>query len=159
MEEPAEHDVTWLAEQATGGDDDRARWELRYAKRALGLIVAQRDALDDKTASIVARDLTAAMSADRKAAASMVRLVERQFNERLSAYRDMLQLRGTTADSAERLGRALLMLSGAARIPPATLAQAADLVTSYREAANAALRAAVGEAALPPDIRPSALHT
>ena len=62
MREPAEADVEWLARTATRGDADHARWELRYARRALGLIVAQRDALDDKTGSDVARTLAVAMA-------------------------------------------------------------------------------------------------
>ena len=49
--EPGAADVQWLAEAATRGDADHALWELRYARRALGLIAAQRDALDDRTAS------------------------------------------------------------------------------------------------------------
>ncbi|MGQ0764078.1 MAG: hypothetical protein ACT4OZ_00245 [Gemmatimonadota bacterium] len=157
MSEPSEDDVRWLAEHATAGDEDRARWELRYARRALGLIVAQRDAMDDRTASVVAKELTLAMVADRRAAATMVKLVERQFNERLSAYRDMMQLRGTNSDMAERLGRALLMLGGAPKIPVPVLARAAEYATVWLGEANAALRAAVGEAALPPDVRPSSL--
>src|SRR5262245_1967900 len=50
--EPDPADVQWLAEAATRGDTDHALWELRYARRALGLIAAQRDALDDRTASV-----------------------------------------------------------------------------------------------------------
>src|SRR6185437_12094853 len=48
--EPGSADVEWLARVATRGDLDHARWELRYARRALGLIAAQRDARDDRTA-------------------------------------------------------------------------------------------------------------
>ena len=57
--EPGDDDVRWLAHAATRGDTDHARWELRYAKRALGLLTAERDALDDRTGSLVARALTA----------------------------------------------------------------------------------------------------
>ena len=49
-EELAEDDVQWLGAVALQGDMDRARWELRYARMALGLLAAERDALDDRTA-------------------------------------------------------------------------------------------------------------
>jgi hypothetical protein len=47
--EPDEADVQWLASIVRDGDDDRARWELRYARRASALLVAEREALDDAT--------------------------------------------------------------------------------------------------------------
>ena len=37
MREPASSDVEWLRNSATKGDGDHALWELRYARRALGL--------------------------------------------------------------------------------------------------------------------------
>ncbi len=64
--EPALRDVEWLTQNATRGDVDHATWELRYARRALGLIAAQRDALDDRTASIVAREISEAFARDRE---------------------------------------------------------------------------------------------
>src|SRR5678815_4962315 len=70
--EPADEDAQWLAAAATRGDADHAQWELRYARRALGLIAAQRDALDDRTASIVAREISEAFSRDRNIAAGML---------------------------------------------------------------------------------------
>ena len=36
MAEPSPADVEWLSRVATRGDVDHARWELRYARRALG---------------------------------------------------------------------------------------------------------------------------
>ncbi len=45
MSEPAVEDVDWLARIATNGDADHARWELRYARRALGLVRPTHDAL------------------------------------------------------------------------------------------------------------------
>jgi hypothetical protein len=39
LREPASEDVAWLATLATRGDEDHARWELRYARRAVGLLV------------------------------------------------------------------------------------------------------------------------
>src|SRR5438270_511527 len=88
--EPDPADAQWLAATATRGDLDHAQWELRYARRALGLIAAQRDALDDRTASIVARELSEAFSRDSRIAAGMTETAERQFNARLSAYREGL---------------------------------------------------------------------
>src|SRR5436305_7159315 len=85
--EPDAADVQWLADAATRGDVDHAQWELRYARRALGLIAAQRDALDDRTASIVAREISAAFGRDAYIAAGMAETADRQFNARLSAYR------------------------------------------------------------------------
>ena len=60
LAEPDDEDVRWLAQTATHGDTDHARWELRYARRSVGLITAERDALDDRTGSLVARALDAA---------------------------------------------------------------------------------------------------
>ncbi len=47
MAEPDADDVAWMAHSVCGGDEDRAAWELRYARRALGL-VAERVAPDGK---------------------------------------------------------------------------------------------------------------
>src|SRR6478609_4419409 len=63
--EPAPADVEWLTANATRGDVDHAQWELRYARRALGLIAAQRDALNDRTASVVAREISEAFARDQ----------------------------------------------------------------------------------------------
>ena len=146
MCEPAEVDVTWLCDRGTDGDADRAQWELRYAKRAMGVIVAQRDALDDRTASLVLRELVAAMKADRHVAASMVSAVERQFNERLSAYRSMMALKGRGTGPADRLGQTLLMLSGATRVGADEAERAVQVMSAFELEANASLRRAFGEA-------------
>src|SRR5258708_35685918 len=86
MREPEDADVEWLTRAATKGDADHARWELRYARRAVGLIVAQRDALDDKTGSAAARELSDAGARDPNVNVSTVQIAERQFNARLSGY-------------------------------------------------------------------------
>ena len=57
MAEPAPSEVEWLASVATRGDVDHARWELRYLRRAVGILIAQRDALDDRTPSEALRAL------------------------------------------------------------------------------------------------------
>ena len=147
----------WLAEAATAGDQDHARWELRYARRALGLLVAQRDALDDRTASLVARALTDAMAADPAVAVSAAGLVERQFNDRLTAYRDALQQRSPEEPGA-RLGRVLLVFAGSVRAARGSgLAPAATLIARYLESAHDALLQAFGSADLPEDQRPSTI--
>jgi hypothetical protein len=157
MTEPEASDVAWLASAASLGDADRARWELRYARRALGLLVAQRDALDDRTASLVARELANALQSDRNIAASMVKLAERQFNDRLSSYRDVVMSRASADPMSVRLGRTLLQLAGAPRAPDDVVARAGDALAGYLTEANDALRKAFGTASLPDDLPPSAL--
>jgi hypothetical protein len=158
MREPAETDVQWLAVSATKGDLDHARWELRYARRALGLIVAQRDALDDKTGSIVARTLADAMARDRSVDASTIEIAERQFNARISAYRDSLDARSSTSPVSTRLGQTLFAFSGGAfRDAKQDVARAGELLSSYAAEANEALRGAFGTAQLPENIPPSAV--
>jgi hypothetical protein len=149
MAEPANEDVAWLAGAATGGDLDRAAWELRYLRRALALLVAQRDALDDRTASEVAREIAAAMQADRQVAAAMVKLAERQFNERLSAYREMMALRGLSDTPRERVARTLLLLSGCVRLDGDQVEQGAAMIDRWMHEAATSLRASFGEARLP----------
>jgi hypothetical protein len=156
--EPDEDDVSWLAALGTGGDLDRARWELRYARRALGLMSAQRDALDDQTASAVAREISSALSHDRHVGAGMTRVAERQFNARLRAYVEAASLRGSEA-LVERLGRALLVAAGAtSAAAPASLARASEIVGRYMAQGNDALRDVFGVASLPEHIAPSAAH-
>lgn len=153
--EPAEDSVRWLAETATAGDPDHARWELRYARRALGLLVAQRDALDDRTGSLVARAITEAMATDPAVAVTATALAERQFNDRLAAYHDALQQR-SPEPVGTRLGRVLLVFAGSVRAARGSgLEPAGRLLASYLEESNAALREAFGTAELPDDERPS----
>src|SRR5687768_15227036 len=103
--EPAVTEVNWLAGIATRGDEDHARWELRYARRAIGLLVAQRDALDDRTSSLVAGALSEAFERDERIDRDRRDLAERQFNARLSTYRAAMGAR--VPDSAVRLGQTL----------------------------------------------------
>lgn len=156
--EPDAHDVEWLASVATGGDLDRARWELRYARRALGLLIAERDALDDRTGSLVAREMADSHATDRNVAAGMVGLAERQFNSRLSAYRTALSARSGSDGTATRLGRALLSASSSLTITSESIvAHAGELLAGYAGAANESLRKAFGAAQLPEDKPPSSL--
>jgi hypothetical protein len=156
VNEPSAEDVTWLARAATRGDEDHARWELRYARRAIGLLVAQRDALDDRTGSLVARALTEAFEEDERIDRDRRDLAERQFNARLSAYRDALGAR--VPDSAIRLGQTLLAFSGGSfREIDANVRRAGDVLGAYEKEANETLRAVFGTAALPEHIPPSAM--
>ncbi len=155
--EPPAADVRWLAALATGGDEDHAAWELRYARRAVALLLAQRDALDDRTGSLVARALDDAMAADPLVAADLAGLAARQFNERLAAYRDALDAR-SAEPRGPRLGRVLLVFSGSVRAARGEgLGQAAEVLDRYVGELGAALAAAFGEARLPEDQPPSAL--
>ncbi len=155
LREPGADDVAWLARCATRGDEDHARWELRYARRAIGLLVAQRDALDDRTGSLVAEALSAAFEGDGRIDRERFGLAERQFNARLSAYRDALGARAT--DGIARLGQTLLAFSGGSfREVDDTVRQAGTILSSYDKEANESLRSAFGNAALPEHIPPSA---
>lgn len=154
--EPDAGDVSWLASIATRGDEDHARWELRYARRALGLLVAQRDALDDRTGSIVARALGDAFERDARIGTDRRDLAERQFNARLSAYRDAMGAR--VSDAAPRLGQTLLAFSGGSfRDVDDNVTRAGTLLDAYAKDANEALRSVFGTAALPEHIPPSAV--
>lgn len=155
--EPNEADVLWLADAASGGDVDHARWELRYARRALGLIAAQRDALDDQTGSDVAGAIGAAFAIDPHISPEHRVLAERQFNDRVTTYREALQTRGGTVGPADKLGRMLLAFaSDSARTAGTPLARAIALMDTYLAESGEALRAAYGGApALPEDRKPS----
>jgi hypothetical protein len=169
LEEPSDVDVRWLAEAATRGDLDHARWELRYARRAVGLIVAQRDALDDRTGSSVGRVLADAFERDPNIASDRLAVARHQFNARLGAYRDILTSRPpatrtaggspAVAQTPTRLGQILLAFAGGPVGPTAReVPRAGEIVTGYIDAAHQALRDAFGVASLPEDISPSALQ-
>ena len=136
---------------------DRAQWELRYARRAAGLLSAERDALDDRTASAVARELGESWSKDRNIAAEMRHAAEQQFNARLRALGQALNARSSPEPTGARLGKALLFAAGLSFPTPADVEQAGAIVSRYLEQANDALRNAFGTATLPENVPPSAL--
>ena len=153
--EPDPADVKWLTESATHGDSDHALWELRYARRALGLIAAQRDALDDRTASVVARVIGQALVRDENIASEMAETAERQFNARLSAYRDGLAAKAG-APTQVRMGQTLFAFAGGSFTKQdATIRRAGELLATYLSEANEALRASFGTATLPEHVPPS----
>ena len=150
--EPLDADLQWLAENGTNGDRDHARWELRYAKRALGLLTAQRDALDDRTGSAVAAALGRALARDAAIAPGRLRIAERQLNARLRAYGDAL-VRREGAGTGWHLGRALLDFAGRKEgSPPEVVARAGDILARYLSESNEALREHFGAPRLAEDV-------
>ena len=155
MREPVPSDIDWLAQDATRGDRDHAQWELRYLRRALGILVAQRDALDDRTPSEALRALVHRMQKDRNVDGGLLELAERQFNARLSAYRDAFTSRGH-GSATTRVAQNLLAFSGGPiRTDDPAVVRGAALVARYLLDCNAALRASFGAAQLPEDVAPS----
>ncbi len=157
MEEPTQPDVDWLAANATRGDDDHAVWELRYLRRALGILVAQRDALDDRTASEVLRALADRMRRDPHVDAELRELAERQFNARLSAYRDAFAARGQSTPALRVAQNLLAFAGGPIRSNDPVVQHGASVVAALLQASHDALRATFGAAELPEDVAPSQL--
>lgn len=156
--EPDEPDVQWLASVVGDGDDDRARWELRYARRAAALLVAERDALDDRTGSLVAKEMRQAMQMDRGVAAGMVAVAERQLGQRLTSFRTAFADRSVGETAEQRVARDLLDRLGV-RDVSANVPRAAVIVRQYHEASQEALRRAFGVASVPEDQPPSVWRT
>lgn len=156
--DPEPADVEWLATTATRGDVDHATWEFRYARRALGVLVAQRDALDDRTGSAVARAVTDAFLTDPAIDPKMVDVAIGQFNARLSAYRDILQTR-SGAPVPIRLGQMLLAFAGGPiGRNQAEVAHAGEILGRYLAEAGANLQDTFGTPTLPDDVPPSAVR-
>ena len=150
--EPPDEDVRWLAASGTSDDLDHARWELRYARRALGLLTAQRDALDDRTGSAVAAALGRMLARDPAIAPGRLRIAERQLNARLRAYGDAL-VRREGAGTGWHLGRALLEFAGRKEgSPPEVVARAGDILARYLAESNESLRDNFGAPRLAEDV-------
>lgn len=159
LSEPDDEHVNWLSGVATQGDADRARWELRYARRATGLLSAERDALDDRTGSVVAREIGESWSSDPNIAAGMRDTAERQFNVRLRSLGQAIAARSSPEPTGVRLGRALLSAAGLESPADADVERAGAIVASYLEQANESLRTIFGTATLPENVPPSALQS
>src|SRR5256885_15076642 len=151
MEEPTPADVEWLSSQATRGDVDHAIWELRYLRRALGILVAQRDALDDRTPSEVLRTLADRMHKDPKVDDDLRELAERQFNARLSAYRDAFTSRGHGTPAMRVAQNLLAFAGGPIRANDPVVQRGAALVSEIVNSAGDTLRETFGAAELPED--------
>ena len=155
MLEPSPEEVEWLSASATRGDADHARWELRYLRRAVGILVAQRDALDDRTPSEVLRALGRRIRSDPHVDADLRELAERQLNARLSAYRAAFTSRGH-GTPATRLAQNLLAFAGGPiRGSDPVVQRGAVVVTEYLQRAHEGLREVFGTAELPEDVPPS----
>lgn len=155
MQDPSAADIEWLSREATRNDEDHARWELRYLRRALGILVAQRDALDDRTPSAVSRALLHRMHKDRNVDGALRDLAERQFNARLSAYRDAFTSRGLGTPALRVAQNLLAFAGGPIRSDDPTVLRGSELVARYVGESNDALRASFGDAELPEDVPPS----
>ena len=119
------------------------------------MLVAERDALDDRTGSLVAQGMRQALQLDRTIAAGMVRTAERQLNERLASYRSELAAR-TVEETGSRLGRALLRCASGVEGLREAVPRAASVASRYLSEANEALLLAFGAPDLPADVAPSA---
>jgi hypothetical protein len=150
-----EPDLTTLTAVESLAGQVVARRELRFALLALGLIVAERDALDDQTAADVSHHLAPLIAADAKRDPEVGRL----WPERWRAYTAALALRGSPEAPATRLARVLLSGAGVASPTAPQLALITAFVQDHRSALNEALRAVFGAASLPEDVRPSALKS
>jgi hypothetical protein len=157
MAEPAADEVEWLSRVATRGDVDHARWELRYLRRAVGILVAQRDALDDRTPSEVLRALVQRMHKDPNVDPALRDLAERQFNARLGAYRDAFTSRGQGTPALRLAQNMLAFAGGPIRGDDPVVQRGAELVTDVITSANEALRDSFGVVELPEDVSPSRL--
>lgn len=155
MQEPSSEDVDWLASQATRGDVDHAIWELRYLRRALGILVTQREALDDRTPSEVLRGLVERMRKDANVDDDLRDLAERQFNARLSAYRDALTSRGDGTPALRVAQNLLAFAGGPIRANDPVVQRGATLVAEILRASGQTLRDTFGAAELPEDVAPS----
>lgn len=145
-------DVDWLT--MLTHDRELAERELGFARRAVGLIVAERDALDDRTASEVARAMNDVIDAERRRSASLAN----QWLARRKAYAAAMASRGHLEPPMARLGRVLLAGAGIENPSSDAVIKATAFVQAARAHANEALRAVFGAASLPEDVRPSAIR-
>lgn len=148
----APEDVAWLT-QIGGGSDERSQRELAFAQRAIGLIVAERDALDDQTAADVSHTLDAVVAREARERRGMVEEWTAHWRE----YADALAARGRSEAPLGRIARVLLRRVGVANPDAEMLARGVQIVTAFRHAANDVLRTVYGSASLPEDRPPSAL--
>lgn len=140
----------WLV--AMGVPPETAARELTLAVRAIGLIVAQRDALDDRTAADVSHELAPLI--EREVQQSLGQGAA--WGERWREYTAALAVRGIAEVPAARLAKVLLHGAGLMEPTPAQLARATEFVADIRGRANEALRELFGAADLPDGIPPSA---
>lgn len=136
-------DAEWAWIEALGVPAAIARREGMWAVRAVGLIVASRDALDDQTVAEVTHALERATVADAG------------WSDRQAQYLEAHGMRGTGDPVVRRLARVLLAAAGATDAPE-SLEVAAAFLMRQRVRINGELGQAFGVAQLPEDRPPSA---
>lgn len=140
----------------TAADSEKVvQREIAFARRAIGLIVAERDALDDQTAADVSHQLAPVVSAESRRDPETGRL----WAERWRGYTAALAARGSQETPVMRLARVMLDGAGVSNPSAELLQQATRFVQETRGALNESLRTAFGAASLPEDVRPSALRS
>lgn len=152
LDSPPPDEVAWLG--AASADRAAAEREIAFARRAIGLIVAERDALDDRTASDVAHGLAEVIAREARGTPE----IGRRWAERWREYTATLAVRGDGEAPAARLARVLLAGAGVTAPTTEQLVRATQFVLATRGRANESLRSAFGVASLPEDVRPSALR-
>ncbi len=154
--EPESTEVTWLASLMLRRDEDHACWEWRYARLALGVLVAERDALNDRIARDVALAVGASFARDPRVAADRLEMAVSQYQARLGAYRSAMAKRDGREGLEARLARELLTYAGAITGDHAgAIARVGRVLRGYMLAAADALRTAYGTPDLPDDVPPS----
>jgi len=146
-------DVRWL-EACAGLDRELVERELLFAQRAIGLIVAERDALDDQTAADVAHAIDAAVARESRAYQNPAA----EWVDHWLEYHEALAARGRAEPPLRRIARVLLRRVGVAEPGSAQLVRTVGIVTRHRHAANEALTAAFGAVDLPEDRLPSDVY-
>ncbi len=159
---PAQPEAAELA-WATGlcGEASRARRELGWLRWAVSRLVAERDAMDDRTAAAVVRVMEPLASAEADAAPGDAE----GWAERWAQYAAAAGERGTATRLPDRLAAVLLRAVGhpvapspVAGLSAESFARARVVVERYRTESNAALREAFGTVSLPEHVRPSTLR-
>lgn len=154
--EPSAEEVGWFARELVAGDEDRAIWELRYLRRAISQLIAERDGWDDRIGATVARELAERLLDDPAVAQERRATAERQFDLRLSRYREALRER-TGGSLARRLAVELADVAAPGHPPGSAEGLLRALVERELTAAGERLAECFGQPELPEDIRPSEL--
>ena len=144
--------VHWLA--SIGVPVPLAVQEITFAVRAIGVIVAERDALDDRTASDVVQQLALVIRREPSGDEDRRHL----WAERWRAYSASLAVRGSEESPTTRVARVFLAAAGVVAPSGEQLLRATHFIAHTRSAANDALRDVFGAAALPDHVRPSAVQ-
>lgn len=95
------------------------------------------------------------MHKDRNVDGGLVELAERQFNARLSAYRDAFTSKGQGSPSMRVAQNLLAFSGGPIRTDDPAVRQGTEVVRRYLLESNASLRKSFGDATLPEDVAPS----